>query len=119
MLNWIGPQPEGVRGEVAAPRPTKAVEEPTPAEPSEPAAAGDPTKGAEIFAASCIACHGPDAAGSALGPTLVSIEVATNDDDFFRDAITNGRRGTAMPPWSGVLTPQDIVDIIGFLRSKQ
>jgi mono/diheme cytochrome c family protein len=118
VMNWTGPQPEGVRQDVTA-QPTKAVEEPTPAGPTGPVAEGDPAKGAELFAASCANCHGAGAEGGALGPTLIGAEVAAQDDQFFRDAITNGRPGTAMPPWGGVLSAQDIADVIAFLRSKQ
>lgn len=118
LLNWMGPQPKGVRVTGAAPTPTPAAA-PTPAEPSGPVAAGDAAKGAELFARNCVACHGPDASGSALGPTLISPEMATNDDDFFHEAIANGKPGTAMPPWSRVLDLQDIADVIAFLRSKQ
>ena len=117
MLNWMGPQPEGVR-EALAPSPTRPVEEPTPVGPAGPAAAGDATKGSAIFASSCAGCHGADASGGALGPTLVSSEVAANDDGFFREAIANGRPGSAMPPWSGVLSAQNIEDVIAFLRAK-
>jgi len=64
-------------------------------------------------------CHGEDASGGSLGPTLISAKVAAKDDDFFRDAIANGRPGSAMPPWSSVLSTQNIEDVIAFLRSKQ
>ena len=118
VLNWMGPQPEGVREKVGPSTPTP-VAEPTPAGTGVPAGAGDAAKGAEIFAQNCAACHGADAGGSALGPTLVSANVAVNKDDFFRDAIANGRPGTAMPPWGGVLSSQEIENVIAFLRSKQ
>lgn len=117
VLNWMGPQPEGVRGEVS-PTPTPAAEKPTP-EPAGPAGEGDAARGAEIFAANCKACHGPNAEGGSLGPTLVSAQVAANDDEFFRNTIANGRAGSAMPAWSAILSDQDIQDVIAFLRSKQ
>lgn len=120
VLNWMGPQPEGVRPEVAAPARTPTpAEGPTPAEPSGPVAAGNAVKGAEIFAANCSTCHGQDAGGGPLGPTLISAEVAAQDDGVYRDAITNGRAGTAMPAWGSILSPQDIEDVITFVRSKQ
>lgn len=118
VLNWQGPQPEGVRGE-AIERPSEPTAEATPAEPEGPVGEGDPAKGEQIFAQNCASCHGPDAAGGSLGPTLISAEVAANDDDFFRETIINGRTGTAMPPWGNVLSGQDVADVISFLRSKQ
>jgi mono/diheme cytochrome c family protein len=118
VLNWQGPQPEGVRGEVIA-RPTEPVVEATPSGPEEPVAEGDPARGEPIFTQNCSSCHGADAAGGALGPTLISAELAGSDDDFFRETIRDGRTGTSMPAWGGVLGDQDIADVISFLRSKQ
>lgn len=92
---------------------------PTPAGTPAPVAAGDAARGKQIFLRNCAACHGADASGSQLGPSLISAEVAANDDDFLRDAIANGRPGTSMPSYGGVLSPQDIEDVIAFLRSKQ
>lgn len=72
-----------------------------------------------VFTQYCSSCHGPDAAGGALGPTLVSATVGANDDDFFRQTINEGRAGTAMPPWGGILSAQEVEDVDSFLRSKQ
>jgi mono/diheme cytochrome c family protein len=82
-------------------------------------AGGDPANGALVFAANCSGCHGPDAAGGAVGPTLISAELKAQPDDFFRQTILNGRSGTAMPAWQGRLSDQQIEDVIAFLRSKQ
>jgi mono/diheme cytochrome c family protein len=98
---------------VASPAPTaEAVASPAPA-------AGDPANGATVFAQNCAGCHGPDAAGGAVGPTLISAELKAQNDDFFRQTILNGRSGTAMPAWQGRLSDQEIEDVIAFLRSKQ
>ncbi len=90
----------------------EAVASPAPA-------AGDPANGATVFAANCAGCHGQDAAGGPVGPTLVSAELKAQNDDFFRQTILNGRSGTAMPAWQGRLSEQEIEDVIAFLRSKQ
>lgn len=122
VLNWQGPQPPGVRAELAGPEPTAPVQG-TPGvpmvTPEAPPGEGDPGHGEEVFVQNCSACHGVDAAGGSLGPTLISAEQAARDDDFFRETITNGRPGTAMPAWGGLLSAQDIEDAIAFLRSKQ
>ncbi len=119
LLNWMGPQPEGVRPEVeVVPTPT-AVIEPTPVGTPAPVAEGDPLRGEEIYAQNCAVCHGPDASGSSLGRTLISADLAARDDDYFRDAIASGRPGTSMPAYGDLLSLQDIEDIIAFLRSKQ
>ena len=128
------PQPEGL-----TPVPTLApaatltlipsLEElpPTSGEPvaspepggEEAPAAGDATNGATVFAQNCAACHGENAEGGAVGPTLISAELSAQDDDFYRQVILNGREGTAMPAWEGRLSTQEIEDVIAFVRSKQ
>ena len=82
-------------------------------------AGGDPAKGAAVFAQNCAGCHGENAQGGSVGPTLVSAELKAQNDDFFRQTILNGRAGTAMPAWQGRLSTQDIEDVIAHLRSLQ
>lgn len=79
---------------------------------------GDPASGEAIFAGNCATCHGPNAEGG-IGPSLVSAEMKAKDDDHYRQVITNGVTGTAMPAWGGRLSTQDIEDVIAFLRSRQ
>jgi mono/diheme cytochrome c family protein len=119
ILNWQGPQPPGVRQEGVAVWTPQPPAEATPEEPAVPAGEGDPTKGEEVFAQYCVSCHGPDAEGGALGPTLVSADLAAKDTLFFQDTIASGRPGTSMPQWGGLLSLQQIEDVIAFLRSKQ
>jgi mono/diheme cytochrome c family protein len=119
VMNWQGPQPPGVREEGVVVRPTAPAEEATPETPEGPVAEGDPANGEQVFAANCASCHGVNAEGGALGPTLVSADVAAKDDEFFREAITNGRAGTAMPAWGPILSAQNIEDVIAWLRTKQ
>jgi mono/diheme cytochrome c family protein len=82
-------------------------------------AGGDPANGATVFAQNCAGCHGQNAQGGSVGPTLVSAELKAQSDDFFRQTILNGRAGTAMPAWQGRLSAQDIEDAIAYLRSLQ
>jgi mono/diheme cytochrome c family protein len=103
-------EPPPTSGEpVASPQPEGEAE----------VAAGDPDNGATVFAQNCAACHGENAEGGAVGPTLVSAELKAQGDDFFRQTILNGREGTAMPAWEGRLSTQEIEDVIAFVRSKQ
>jgi alcohol dehydrogenase (cytochrome c) len=88
--------------------------EPTP-EPK----VGDPGSGAALYVANCLACHGENAAGGAVGPTLVSAEMKAKEDDYYRQVIANGIEGTAMPAWSDRLSTQDIEDLIAYFRSLQ
>ena len=118
VLNRQGPQPPGVRveGVERATRPAGGV---TPGEPVGPAGEGDPAKGEQMFTQNCASCHGPDAAGGALGPTLVSADLGAQDDDSLRETIRNGRPGTSMQAGGGALSAQNIEDVIAFLRSRQ
>jgi mono/diheme cytochrome c family protein len=95
------------------------VASPEPDEGETSAATGDPANGATLFTANCAACHGENAEGGSIGPTLVSAELKAQDDDFYRQVILKGREGTAMSAWEGRLSAQEIEDIIAFVRSKQ
>jgi mono/diheme cytochrome c family protein len=96
------------------------VEPGAPAEPATPppAAAGDPANGEVIYTANCLACHGPGAAGGAVGPTLVSGPVVDQPDDYYRETLKNGK-GQVMPAWGDRLSAQEIEDVIAYLRSLQ
>jgi mono/diheme cytochrome c family protein len=72
-----------------------------------------------VFTQYCSACHGPDAAGGALCPSLLRAEAAAQPDDWDRDVINNGRTGAAMPAWRGILSEQEIEDVIAWIGSKQ
>lgn len=51
----------------------------------------------------CGSCHGLTLQGG-LGPPLVPATMAARPGEVLLDAIMNGRPGTAMPPWRGLLT---------------
>lgn len=51
----------------------------------------------------CGACHGMTLKGG-LGPSLLPAALAQRDAEQLEYVILNGRRGTAMPPWRGLLT---------------
>jgi mono/diheme cytochrome c family protein len=95
--------------------PTASGETPSSPEP----AGGDPASGAAVFAANCVGCHGENAQGGAVGPTLVSAQMAAKEDDYYRETLRNGIQGTAMPAWGGRLSAKEIEDVIAFLRSQQ
>ncbi|HEX2842702.1 cytochrome-c oxidase, cbb3-type subunit III [Hyphomicrobium sp.] len=67
-------------------------------------------KGKEIFAANCVACHGPDGKGlQQLGaPNLTDAHwIYGGDVQSVYTSIYNGRQGH-MPHWEGRLSPVDI-----------
>lgn len=98
--------------------PAAPVGEATPV-PAPEVEAGDRDNGATIYALNCAVCHGENAAGGSVGPTLVSAEVKAKDDDYYRQVIINGIEGAAMPAWGDRLSAQEIEDVIAFLRSLQ
>lgn len=111
--------------------PTATEAEPTEPPTEEPAAAGDPANGEQLYTQSCSACHGPDATGlENLGKDLTSSEfVQSNSDEELLSFVKQGRpashpdneTGIDMPPKGGnpALTDEQILDIIAYLRTLQ
>ncbi|MCP4516763.1 MAG: hypothetical protein GY824_16230, partial [Delftia sp.] len=117
VLNWMGPQPEGVRVEAAELVPVVVEVEPDTS--GEPAAepGQDTSRGGALFASACARCHGANASGTDLGPTLVGAQVLGKDDSALRDTIANGRTGTSMPSWGELIESQDIDNMIAYVRA--
>lgn len=103
-----------------------------PAATSAPAGpVGDASKGAEKFAGTCAACHGPDATGiTGLGKDLTTSEFVKGKSDADLLAFVKVGRpssdpanttGVDMPPKGGnaVLTDQDLADIIAYIRTLE
>ncbi len=63
----------------------------------------------------CGACHGLSLQGG-LGSSLQPQDLAQKSDDFLIETITNGRKGTAMPPWKPFLTHDEITWLVHLLR---
>jgi cytochrome c55X len=64
----------------------------------------------------CGACHGLTLQGG-LGLPLQPKDLAQKSDDFLIDAISNGRKDTAMPPWKPFLNPDEIAWLVHFLKN--
>ena len=92
---------------------------------------GNAIKGKELFAQTCVACHGADAKGLPnLGKNLTtSAFVKSKNDRELVKFLNTGRpvgdplntTGVAMPPKGGntKLTDTDLADIAAFLHSLQ
>jgi mono/diheme cytochrome c family protein len=80
--------------------------------PGGPAVEG--VEGRSIYLAQCAACHGADRAGL-VGPSLRPERLVEGDAHYLR-VIRDGRPGTAMPAWGGVLTEEQIAAVLRFLR---
>ena len=80
--------------------------------------------GAEVFKTNCESCHGPQGhgdgpAGAALDPqpkNLAELQARAGDDYLFW-RISTGKEGTAMVAWKGVLTDEQIWQVIAFIRT--
>jgi mono/diheme cytochrome c family protein len=82
--------------------------------------------GAEVFHVNCEPCHGAQGhgdgpAGQILDPkpkNLGQFQKIAGDDILFWK-ITTGSPGTAMLPWDGILTDEQIWQVIAFLRTLE
>src|SRR5690349_5352188 len=82
------------------------------------------SQGAEIFKTNCEMCHGPQGhgdgpAGQALDPrprNLTELQAKAGDDFLFW-RIREGKPGTSMVAWKGILTDQQIWQVISFIRT--
>jgi len=82
------------------------------------------TAGAEVFKTNCESCHGPQGhgdgpAGAALDPkpkNLAELQKTAGDDYLFW-RINTGKEGTSMVPWKGILTDEQIWQVISFVRT--
>lgn len=122
----------GKSKEAEAPAASEAqeVQNVAAAAPAEEAAAtGDAAKGKELFAGSCVACHGPNGEGVAgLGKDMTTSEfIAGLSDAELVEFIKKGRdssdplntTGVIMPPKGGnpALSDEQLLDIVAYMRS--
>jgi mono/diheme cytochrome c family protein len=78
-----------------------------------PSPVSDAGRGEMLYKASCMVCHGPEAAG-ALGPRLAGNPILSNDKAF-KEIIRQGRH--MMPPLQDMLTGQQLADIHAWLQT--
>ena len=93
---------------------------------SNPLGADAATKGSNIFKTNCEACHGPQGHGD--GPASLALEPkpknlaelqATAGDDYLFWRISSGKEGTSMVAWKGVLTDEQIWQVIAFINTLE
>ena len=94
---------------------------------------GDAERGEVIYVKRCIGCHGEEgdglgAADERLNPPprdfslgLYKFKTTAFDDDIPNDSdlvrmIRDGMPGTAMPSWSDVLSEQEILDLVAYIK---
>ncbi|OGO16812.1 MAG: hypothetical protein A2Z14_07095 [Chloroflexi bacterium RBG_16_48_8] len=85
--------------------------------PPEVAQAPSAASGAEIYANVCAQCHGPEGEGI-IGPSLRErgFQSQNSDEDIFT-TINLGHEATSMIAWGGILTSDQIQQLVTFIRS--
>lgn len=78
---------------------------------------GDATRGSEVYAAQCAECHGARGEGVTAVALANPTFLETASDGFIQYAISHGRTGTPMTAFAGRLTPQQIDDVVTFVRA--
>jgi mono/diheme cytochrome c family protein len=79
-----------------------------------PAGAADMAKGRSVYTQYCLACHGDRGTGGhGGGMTLVNI---AGDVQKLADTAWAGRNG--MPPFRGMLTPEQLRDVSNYISAE-
>ena len=100
------------------PEPLRFIRSPVPATPENLAA------GRQIYQNHCAVCHGPQGKGNGplaatLNPRPVDLTVHarlhTEGELYFW--VTNGIKGSAMPPWGESLNDTQRWQVVGFIRT--
>lgn len=89
-----------------------------------PLGADAAAEGAEVFRTNCEMCHGPQGhgdgpAGQALDPQprdLAKLQTESGDDFLFW-RISEGKPGTSMVAWEGILSEEQIWQTVSFIRT--
>jgi cytochrome c oxidase cbb3-type subunit 3 len=81
------------------------------------ASAGDRARGKAVYERQCRRCHGTETQRVSAVHLANPILLETASDAFLRYAVEMGRPPTSMVPWKGALTPQEIEDVVAYLRS--
>ena len=76
----------------------------------------DVAAGAQSFRSQCAACHGPEASGGVVGPSLTTGTFKNgNSDEALYRVITKGVPGTAMTAFT--LSGREVWQLIAYLRA--
>lgn len=84
---------------------------------------GDSVKGKKVFESFCVNCHGQEGKGDGpIGQSLVPPAanltlLGEKSDKEVLNTIRKGRPGTAMPSWKNGLSPEEILDLLAYIRT--
>ena len=80
--------------------------------------------GAKIFQTNCQMCHGPKGhgdgpAGQSLDPKPKNLAILQKSvgDDYLFWRISEGKPGTSMVAWKGILSEDQIWQVVSFIRT--
>ena len=102
----------GSKGTVGPTTTTTATTATTTATAKTTTGGGQVAAGARLFSDNCESCHGSMGAGGHVGPNLQTSSVAEHLDQV-ETQIRHG--GGAMPPFSGVLSDQEISTVAHYV----
>jgi cytochrome c oxidase cbb3-type subunit 3 len=94
------------------------------APPYSSSAAGDSSSGAQVYAANCQSCHGPDGKGGSAGSVVDASYLSLVSNQYLRTIVIAGRPELGHPDWKSAaggqpLTFQQVSDIVAWLASKR
>lgn len=76
-------------------------------------------QGKQVYASQCATCHQQDGSGLAPAfPALSGSAVATGPVRATIDLVVDGRDGTAMQAWGGLLSAADIAAVLTYIRNS-
>ena len=93
-----------------APAAAKSAKNPYSAE------AGAAEAGSKVYAANCTKCHGVDAKGTGMVPSLLKAATQTATDGTLFWFITQGDADDGMPPWAR-LPVKERWEVVTFIKS--
>jgi mono/diheme cytochrome c family protein len=94
------------------------------ADKTNPLGAGAAGEGEKVFQSNCQMCHGTQGHGD--GPASGSLDPKPKNlatlqksaaDDYLFWRISEGKPGTSMVSWKGILTEEQIWQVISFIRT--
>jgi mono/diheme cytochrome c family protein len=81
-------------------------------------------EGAKVFKSNCEMCHGPQGhgdgpAGGSLDPKPKNLAILQESaaDDYLFWRISEGKPGTSMVAWKGILKEEQIWQVVSFIRT--
>jgi mono/diheme cytochrome c family protein len=78
--------------------------------------AGDPFAGSAIYADHCVSCHGGDGSGEVAGtPSFRGGALMSKGEFELRDRVRTGK--DLMPGFGGILTEEQIDDVVTYIRT--